>query len=347
MKKRLIATTIVIIMLLTFVGCSDDSKINSENPLESWNADSLNKQKIIEFVNAVIDENSEDFVPVEDRIATFDMDGTIICEKPLWLELAVAEYRILNDLKDNKELVDEVNRLNKDLSEYPEPSETGKLIGDVTGKAFYNMPQQDFVEYMEEFMNTERTDFVDMKYKDTFYKPMIELINYLIENDFQVYIVSGSERGVIWGACKETLSILPRSHEIGADITLKATHEESSGESGYIFQKDDKLLRQLGFTQKNLDMWKVYNIYHQIGMKPIFAFGNTDGDFSMLNYSKSNEKYNGISFLLCHDDDVREYDYHKEERNAWNSKAEENGWNIVYMSKEFEKVFMKDTEKKK
>ncbi len=342
--KKYIALFLLVMMISTIIGCNSEQE-KDKDWLESWSDNSPNKQKVISFVEAVTDKDSKDFIPLEDRIATFDMDGTIVCEEPLWLELAVAENKILNEMKDNKELVDEVNQLNKDLQQSPEPAETGKLIDDVTGKAFLNVPQEDFVKYMENFMNTERTDFVGITYKDTFYKPMIELLDYLMENDFQVYIVSGSERGVIWGACKGTLP-LPRSHQIGADIALKASNQADPKDSNYMWQQNDELIRQLGFTQKNLKMWKVYNIFHQIGSKPVLAFGNTDGDFSMLNYAKSNSKYKNISFLLCHDDGVREYDYHTEERQQWNDTAAANGWNVVNMSSEFKQVFMKNTTKK-
>jgi phosphoglycolate phosphatase-like HAD superfamily hydrolase len=314
-------------------------------PLSSWTADSLNKHKIIAFVEDITNTNSKNFVPVQDRIAVFDMDGTIVCEEPLWLELAVAEYKILTDMRDNKELVEKVNRLNMDLKQNPEPPETGQLIEEVTGEAFKNVSQEDFVKYMESFMKLEKPEFMKLSYKDSFYKPMLEIISYLIDNKFQVYIASGSERGVIWGACRETLASIPRSHEIGADIVLKPLYCDDPTNSNYVFGHNDELIRQTGFTQKDLKLWKVYNIYHQIGSKPILAFGNTDGDFSMLNYAKSNKQYKSMSFLLCHDDAVREFNYNTQQRDSWNNEAEKQDWNVIFMSKEFKQIFMKETKK--
>lgn len=336
----------LILMLLFVIPVTVYGKDSHSQNLASWAVDSPNKQKINFFIKDITDKNSKNFVPVEARIAVFDMDGTIACEEPLWLELAVAEYRVMKDMKDNKELVDKVNRLNADLKQSPEPSETGQLIDDVTGQAFLNMSQEDCIKYIETFMRTDKPEFTNLRYQDTFYKPMIELISYLMDNEFQVYIVSGSERSVIWGACRETLPKIPRSHEIGADIVLKPLKCTDPTDSNYIFQHDDELIRQTGFTQKDLKMLKVYNIYHQIGGKPIFAFGNTDGDFSMLNFAKSNKQYKSLSFLLCHDDAVREYDYNTQQRDDWNEKAKDNDWNVVFMSKEFSKVFMKNTSKK-
>jgi len=345
--KKYIALPLIIIMIFSITVCTSSVQAASISPLASWADNSPNKQKIISFVEAVTDKNSKDFVPVEDRIATFDMDGTIACEEPQWLGLDVAEYKILNDpnLKGNTSLISEINRLNFDLTQFPGPSEIGQLITDLTDQAFSGMSQEKFVQYMQDFMNTAKPDFVGLTYKDSFYKPMVELINYLVDNDFQVYIVSGSERGVIWGACKDVLP-LPRSHEIGASVTMEATQEADIGDSNYMFRQTDDLIRFPGTSQQCLKMWKVYNIYNQIGEKPILAFGNTDGDFSMLNYAKSNSKYKNLAFLLCHDDNAREYSYNTQQQPYWNAAAKDNGWNVVSMLSEFKQVFMKDTKKK-
>lgn len=219
-----------------------------------------------------------------------------------------------------------------------------KLIAEVT--AFQGMSQEDFVAYMSRFMQEEKPDFPGLSYEDCFYKPMLELIQYLQDNDFTVYIVSGSERGVIWGAASEAVN-LPRSQMIGADITLAATGDKSASEASkpYILEPDDTLDRELGFTQRSLNMSKVYNIFRQIGIRPIFACGNTDGDFSMLNYAKYNPDHAGIAFLINHDDDVREYRYNTSERAERDALADQYGWHVISMKNEFDTVFLKDAEK--
>ena len=334
----------LIVCILSGMLCSCGAK--DKEALPSWNDASINKQAIIDFVESVTDKNSDNYVPVEERIATFDMDGTIVVEKRVWLELAVAVYRIDNELSDDKELVAEKNRLLEYITMDPEPAETGALIVDVTGKAFQGMSQEDFVAYMNRFMQEEKPDFPGLTYKDCFYKPMLELIQYLQDNDFTVYIVSGSERGVIWGAASEAVG-LPRSQMIGADITLVAESGESTPvDSGHsIFEPDDALIRDLNFTQRSVNMDKVFNIFHQIGIRPILACGNTDGDFSMLNYAKYNPDHAGLALLINHDDDVREYQYNTGERAEWDALAEKYGWNVISMKDEFETIFLKDAEK--
>lgn len=344
MKKFQRTYLALIVCILSGILCSCSA--TDKDPLPSWNDASVNKQAVIDFVESVTDKKSGSYVPVEERIATFDMDGTIVVEKKVWLELAVAVYRIDNELSDDKELVAEKDRLLEYITMDPEPDDTGQLIVDIIGKAFQGMPQEDFVAYMNQFMQEEKPDFPGLTYNDCFYKPMLELIQYLQDNDFTVYIVSGSERGVVWGAASEAVG-LPRSQMIGADITLIAESGESTSDGlGHsLFEPEDTLIRDLGFTQRSINMDKVYNIYHQIGIRPILACGNTDGDFSMLNYAKYNPDHAGLALLINHDDDVREYQYNIGERDEWDALAEQYGWDVISMKNEFDTIFLKDVEK--
>lgn len=131
---------------------------------------------------------------------------------------------------------------------------------------------------------------------------------------------------------------------ISGDITIAAGEEGtlSATEGNTIFEPDDELIRGLGFTQSSVKINKAYNIYHQIGICPILACGNSDGDFSMLNYAKSNPNYKSLALLINHDDDIREYAYNTTERAEWDAYAEEYGWNVVSMKDEFEVIFLKD-----
>lgn len=319
------------------VTSASDVKQEETDKLASWADDSANKAVIIEFVKNVTDEKSEKFVPVENRIATFDMDGTIVAEKEIWLELAVAVDRIDKDLSGDKELVAKKDELLKNLKMDPEPDNTGKLIEEVTGRAFKGVTQDEFVRYMSEFMKQKKGDLGDLTYADSFYKPMLELIQYLQDNGFTVYLVSGSERGVVWGATGDVLS-LPRTQMIGADmaLTLKKA-DKKSGKKFY--EPGDEITRGETFTQKSIGDNKIYNIYHQIGIRPILACGNTDGDFSMLNYVRHNPEYQGLALLVKHDDKEREYYYNV--REDWDKLAEKYDWHVVSMQKEFESVFLK------
>lgn len=323
------------ILLVVLCGCAEEAG-EREDALPSWNAESANKQAIIEFVEQVTDVNSASFVPVEQRIATFDMDGTIVAEKEIWLELRVALKRIEKELSTDVELVALKDKLLENLKTNPQPEDTGDVIAEVTGRAFEGMLQEEFVSYIQAFMQEEKEDFPGLKNSETFYKPMLELIEYLEENEFKVYLVSGSERGVVWGAAEQVVG-LPRTQMIGSDITMTVEEKEP------MYEPNDELVRGLDYTQSSVGNNKVYNIYRQIGIRPIFAAGNTDGDFSMLNYARSNPDYPGFALLLNHDDEEREYCYHQEERVKWDELAEEYGWHVVSMKNEFVQIFLKDS----
>lgn len=347
---------IMILLCLMLSGCSNENsktvesvysvkqeetlseKQDSTDKLPSWTDDSANKASIIEFVKNVTDEKSEKYVPAESRVATFDMDGTIVAEKDIWLELAVAVHRINKELSDDKELAAKKDELLNNLKMDPEPENTGKLIEEVTGKAFEGVTQDEFVRYMNEFMQEKKEDLGDLKYAESFYKPMLELIQYLQDNNFTVYLVSGSERGVVWGATKDVLS-LPRSQMIGADmmLTIKKSDPESSET---FYEPNDEIVRGETFTQRSVGDNKIFNIYHQIGIRPILACGNTDGDFSMLNYVRHNPDYEGMALLVKHDDKEREYYYNVKEE--WDNLAEKYDWNVISMKNEFESVFLKE-----
>jgi len=328
------------------VGCEKDTTHHPK--LASWNEDSANRQAIITYVEDITDKNSTNFIPVERRIATLDFDGTIIAEKSTWLELAVAVYKIETEKSDNEELVKKKEELLSNLKKNPEPANTRELIEYVTGKAFEGVSQEDYIIYMHDFMQQNKNGFQDLKYADSYYKPMMELIDYLQENEFTVYIVSGSERAAMWGAAEGILN-LPRSQLIGGDMTLIVDDKnavvtaETKGHD--ILEPDDKLFRGMGFTQHSAGNSKVFNIYHQVGIRPVFACGNTQDDFSMLNYAKYNPQYKGFAMLINHNDNEREFQYHTDKREKWDALAHQYGWNIVSMKDDFKTIFLKEAKK--
>lgn len=350
MKEKLKARQYLIYSVLTLCvigllsGCGRDAA--SRSKLASWNEDSSNRQAIIDYIEDITDQNSANFIPAENRIATLDFDGTIISEKSIWLELAVAIYKIETEESGNEELVKKKDELLSNLKMNPEPANTRELIEYVTGKAFEGVTQEDYIIYMHDFMQQGKASFQGLKYADSYYKPMLELIDYLQENGFTVYIVSGSERAVMWGATDGILN-LPRSQLIGGDMTLVVNDKNAvpgdDTEGHDILEPGDELFRGLGFTQHSAGNSKVYNIYHQVGIRPVFACGNTQDDFSMLNYAKYNPEYKGFAMLINHDDDEREFRYHTDKREVWDALAHQYGWNIVSMKDDFKTVFLKET----
>ncbi len=294
------------------------------------------KDKITTFVTNVCDASKDSYVPEADRIATFDMDGTIICEKPLWLEMNVAQTHMCNMVEEDSTLLDStVFRIAYEHQQNPDDPQVAKEFEDnvhnILTTAFYNYPQERYINHTDSFVtNTYNPDY-NIPLKATFYEPMLQLIDYLLDNKFKVFIVSGSEQCLIRGVCKDTVP-LNREHMIGSRLGLITEFTNS----------ETLLLRDSMFlTPMNLEDGKVENIYAHIGIKPIFAFGNTDGDFEMLKYAKTNS-YPNMAFLLNHNDSEREYSYPNDStREAWHNMAINNNWNWVSFKDDFNEAFIK------
>lgn len=320
------------------------SSAEAGEALSSWmeGADSK-RQQIIDYIERITDVNdTEHFIPVESRIAVFDMDGTILCEKPLSLELYATEYRITKDLAAREELNEKLNILKKQFEMENPPADIWDLYAEVVDTAFEGMTDDEVTDYFADFVqNTPTQYFESLKYADTFYLPMVELIQYLQENHFQVFLVSGSMRSVVWGCVEGYNRVYPdnpinldRSHMIGSDVEQIWVKETDSLSAD--FEPGDKIVFGQKRTSTNIAMTKVYNIAQQIGRVPVFACGNTDGDFSMLNYAKSNV-YDSMALLVWHDsDDEVVYNVSQE----WQNKADQYGWNLISMKNDFKQIFI-------
>lgn len=261
--------------------------------LQSWKNDTkydtdttVSINSIIKYVEKVTDKNSKSYIPAEDRIATFDMDGTIACERPFSLELYCSSQLALGAVPTcsaNKDSLQKaVNRIFK-----------GYLPGNITSDSLISI----FTSYTATIKNScipvnKPTSRV---LSNLFYKPMIELIKYLEENEFDIYIVSGSSQQFIWGIVKnaDPLDKLQPSHIIGSLQNYKTiTHPEGKGPEFYL--DSTNLL-------SDVSQGKAINIYNRIGKRPVFAFGNTVDDFDMFSLTSSNTKYATMCILLNHD----------------------------------------------
>lgn len=343
-NKKLVVWLIIIFMFYLFAvaGCKQEStNTDSDQIMTSWSVDSSAKMAIIEYVQSVTNEDSEDYIPVEDRIAVFDQDGTIMAEgtnSATVLGVAVTLYRVEEMIKiggigEGNTLYDNYQALQQQLTDDPTLHKYGTdLLYAVMGGAFDSMPVEDYINYVSDFMATPHPDF-DIVWSEAFYQPMIELIDYLKANDFTVYIVSGSERMTLWGANQGVID-LPRSQIIGSDINLYGSTQVFDSRE---FSTDDDLLRQRTYYGYNFNNTKVFNIYRQIGKNPVMAFGNSNGDYPMINYTTSNDNYRTFAGLLIHDDGQREYEYNTAASLA---ACEENSWTPISITDDFMALWM-------
>ena len=278
--------------------------------LSLWTSDAEAKKALVSYVENVTDENSHDYIPVEDRIAVFDMDGTILCETdPYYFDHCLLVYRVLED-PDYK---DKASTFEKDVANRLQAKFDGdksvevSMIehGQAVAMAFAGMTIDEFEAYVEDFKNQPAPGYNNMTRGEAFYKPMLQVIDYLQANDFTVYIVSGTDRLIVRGLIKGSVDI-PRNQLIGSDELLVATGQGDVDGMEYTFTDQDKLVTGGQFIIKTLDMNKVTAIMTEIGIQPVLSFGNSTGDSAMAEFTTTNNKYKSLAFMLCCDDLERE-----------------------------------------
>jgi len=317
--KQLMFIAIVSMLLLGQSGILLAKDNSSGETLASWTGGPNSiKQKIINFVEQVTDPQSKAFVPVPDRLATFDMDGTIICEKPRSMGMVIA-IEFLRAIAKESPTLSQVQPYKAALAN------DGKYLGpnflQVLTTAYVGYPQSRYREAASKFINSEHHPRFKVPYRDLIYQPMEELLVYLKSKKFDVYIVSGSWQGLVRVVGKETLGF-KYSHLIGSKIGLD--FQLQNGQSVFL-RKGESL------EPDNVEDGKPENIQAHIGVKPIFAFGNTSGDQQMYEYTSTNH-YKHLILSLDHDDEEREYKYPS-------SVKFKESWLKVSMKENFKVVF--------
>ena len=323
----------------------DAAKVTAgKDILTYWADDSATKAELISYVEAVTTEGSADFIPVEDRIAVFDFDGTLFCETdPNYFDYTLLVYRVLEDpdYKDKasdfeKEVANKIVDHNENGTSYENlPVEHGKAVA----SAFKGMTVDEFYAYVQEFKKQPMPSYEGMTRGNGFYLPMLQVVNYLEANDFTVYVVSGTDRLIVRGIYAGDCAMkLPNSRIIGSDESLVATNQGEEDGLNYLFTSDDKLVTGGDFLIKNLKMNKVTVIQREIGQQPVLAFGNSSGDFSMANYVLTDNKYKSDAFMLCCDDLERENGT-TEKADKMYASCEQYGFNPVSMKNDWTTIY--------
>ena len=319
-------------------------QVKKAKDFKYWTKDAVPKQKLVEFVTDVTNKKSKNFIPVEDRLAVFDMDGTFICESaPCYFEWMLYLERALNDPnytpsaedKAYAEMVDaEIRAGHFMTSKFPKGIDLGEAQSQES--VFAGMTPKDYEAYVKNFMNKPVEGLTNMKWGEAFYLPMVEVIKYLQANDFKVYVVTGSDRPAMRVMASELLKI-PYNQVIGTNPAIMAANQGEVSADNYTYKHDDYLIRG-GLTQKNLKMNKVVAIEHEIGKQPVLAFGNSGGDTSMLNYAIAGNKYKSLAFFVICDDLERELG-NENKANGCKKLADNNGWIQISMKNDFKTIY--------
>ena len=317
----------------------------AEDALSLWTESAPLKSELTEYINTITDESSADFIPVENRIAVFDMDGTLCCETdPGYFDHKLLYHRVMEDPDYKDQASDEEKDTCAEIEEYFEtgsyPSDLSIKHGKAVASAFKGMTPDEFDAYVKDYASTPMESYTNMTNAQAFYKPMLQVIDYLQDNDFTVYVISGTDRFITRGLCDGTIDI-PMSQMIGSDENLVATNQGDKDGLEYTFSHDDKVITGGEFIIKNLKMNKVSVIEKEIGEQPVLCFGNSSGDAAMANFTITNNQYKSGAYLLCCDDLERE-NGNTEKADKMRSSCEENGWTAVSMKDDWTTIYGDD-----
>ncbi|MCR5001087.1 MAG: haloacid dehalogenase-like hydrolase [Lachnospiraceae bacterium] len=314
---------------------------NEKAELEYWSEGSAAAASITDYVSRVTDESSGDYIPKEDRIAVFDLDGTLMGELyPSYFEYMMFIHRALHDdtyeaPEDMKEFAQALDAAVHNKGDMPENAE--RLHAKYAGLSHAGMTPDELREYTREFMNSEAEGFNNLTRGDAFYKPMVSLVKYLDANDFQCYVVSGSDRVVVRELIKDILPI-PENRVIGMTYTMVASGQDGQDGLDYQFQPDDELVMGEDLVIKTIKMNKVSKIAEEIGKVPVLAFGNTSGDMSMQQYTVNNDQYEGQAYMVLCDDFEREYG-NQEKVDTLTKWCNEHGVKTISMCEDFGTIY--------
>lgn len=334
MKKRMII--LLAPFALSLIGCGTQKQY-----FASWNeCDALTNLKA--YVKNVTDKNSKDFIPVEDRIATFDMDGTFVGELyPTYFEYNMLEYRGLDDPNYKDKATEEVKAAAQAIRDHVRtgaklPDDFAMVHARAAAEAYSGMTVAEFDKYVKDYAKKTPYGFTGMTYATSFYKPMLEVFDYLKDNDFTYYVVSGSDR-FICRALVDSIGIAPQ-RVIGMDVGLKGIDQGDARGVDYTLSVDEKVVRTNELIIKNLKFNKVQQINHDIGKIPVLSFGNSDGDCAMHNYCMSNKQYKTAAFMLIADDSERD---HADPAKAAQKKElwTKSNYNVISMKNDFKTIY--------
>jgi hypothetical protein len=307
-----------------------NSTQTSFDPLPSWN-DGVIKQRIIEYVNNVTNpENTNYYIAPEHRIAVFDNDGTMWSEKPIYFQVFFILDRLEELSKSNPEikqnpLVEQLlkkNFTNLQLSE--------KDVMSLALLTESNITQPEFNNMVKMWAKTAQHPQTDRRFVEMVYQPMIELVDFLKDNQFKTFIVSGGGVDFMRESLSEVYGI-PPDQMIGSSIKYQYING-TEGANSTIFRK-----QELDSFDNN--EVKPENIQLHIGQVPVFAAGNSDGDLQMLNYTDDNNNHGkSLEILVHHDDCVREYCYDKGAENVL-QEAKNKNWSVVSMKDDFVSIY--------
>ncbi|WP_415756464.1 HAD family hydrolase [Pseudomonas sp. LT1P18] len=317
--------------LLLTLALSLPALAQTSEPLPSWN-DGPAKKNIIEFVQAVTDQSSKDFVKPADRIAVFDNDGTLWSEQPMYFELLFALEEVKRTAPQHPEWKTTQPFkavLENDHKALGESGMDGILK--IFGATHTGMTTEAFDDYAKTWLTQARHPKTGKPYTEMIFQPMLEMLDYLRSQSFKTYIVSGGDTAFMRAFAEKVYGI-PPEQVIGT--TFVTAYQLKDGQPS--------ILRTAKLAHNDDGPGKPESIDAVIGRRPILAFGNSDGDLQMLQWTAAGPGKR-IMGLVHHTDAKREWAYDRQSQIGRLDKAldeaKTRGWTIVDMAAEWRRIY--------
>ena len=338
MSNRFSCSPRVLIVLVLALGVARSNVSAAEDPLPSWNEGPA-KQAVLDFVKATTDAASPTFVPPEARVATFDQDGTLWVEHPMYTQVVYCLQRVpavvekKPELKNVEPFKTVLSGDREVMAKLTMPDLEKILAATLTG-----MTVDEFESEAKKWIGVARDPRWKRPYTDLTYLPMQEMMRYLRANGYKTYIVTGGGQDFVRVYAEEVYGI-PPEQVVG-----------TAGVTKYGYDNDSKpfLMKEPKLLLNDNNAGKPESIHLMIGRRPYASFGNSTGDREMLEYTRAGDGTR-LAMLLLHDDGVREYAYGPAQglpdskvgafTQGLYDEAKKDGWVVISMKKDWKRVF--------
>jgi phosphoglycolate phosphatase-like HAD superfamily hydrolase len=331
-RYRVLLSVFVALLVISISSVS-----NAEDPLPSWN-DGKAKESIIEFVTEVTRGGGPNYVPLEDRIATFDQDGTTWVSHPIYAQAVFALDRVRELAPQHPEWKDKEPFKSVIANDKAAIGKFGESDWEIIIAATHaGMSTEDFQKIVKHWISTAKDPRWKKPYTDLVYQPMIEVMNYLRANGFKTYIVTGGGQEFVRVYSEDVYGV-PPEQIVGSSILTKYEYNDGDPEllrKPKVFFIDDKDGKPIGI-----------NLF--IGKRPYAAFGNSTGDKEMLEWTQAGSGKR-LMMLVYHDDKEREYAYGPAGGlpdthvgtfpQSLMDQAKKDGWVVISMKNDWKRIF--------
>lgn len=319
----------IVYLLLCFFIFSTSTYAHITDPLPSWN-NGLIKKNLTHFVETVTDSRNKAYVPPSERIATIDNDGTLWLEQPVYTQVVFMLNRYVELAKTHPAW--QQSPLFKKITHHQIQSLSKQELENVFATTSTDLPVEDYQRIVKIWLAVAKNPRFKHRYTELVYQPMLEVLHYLRAHQFTIYIVSGGGQDFIRAFSQPVYEVTPE-HVLGT--ATKSEYTQQQGKPALI-----KKPQILFICDK---AGKVAAINLLIGKKPIIAFGNSDGDREMLEWTQSNQSPS-LMLLVHHDDAIREYAYDTESKvgtfsQSLMAEANQRHWQIISMKKDWKIIF--------